>query len=490
MQNDSRRPWASSAGLRAMCAVPVWLLITVCVPSTAEAQDPLRWHGTYSAEQAQRGEALYAQNCIVCHGQDLMGGDRAPAAAGPALVARWSERSLRELLDYVQTQMPMNSPGGLTRHQNADILAFMLGRSGATPGSEDLWLDGAETRRPTPPRSADYGKVAIPSNQRADAFYTEVQAERGRLAFNRQCAYCHTVDPTLSTPEDLVEPLPRTFGGHFVERVMNDRVVYPHALALFSKLQSMPAHNTRSITDQQRVNIVAYILQANGLPAGDEEISVSTDAMRLMMLNEPGFERIFNGKNFTGWNFVIGANCLNTPESCATNTPLDVLRVENHTIVCECYMHGYFYTDKKYKNFTLRFDTRFERPAYFEPEDDDELFSGGSGYLIHADVDSPGYPKSIEVEGRHRDLLEYVGIHGPGEMGEIDLEAKRRAIRPLGQWNAIEISSKDGQVQSRLNGVLVSSSAATDFYDYAGHIVFQIQGAKMYWRNIRIRAEP
>ena len=101
-----------------------------------------------------------------------------------------------------------------------------------------------------------------------------------------------------------------------------------------------------------------------------------------------------------------------------------------------------------------------------------------------------GYPKSIEVEGRHRDVLEYVGIHGPSQMGEIDLEAKRRAIRPLGQWNTIEISSKGGQVQSRLNGVLVSSTPRTDLYDYAGHIVFQIQGAKMYWRNIRVRAEP
>ena len=76
----------------------------------------------------------------------------------------------------------------------------------------------------------------------------------------------------------------------------------------------------------------------------------------------------------------------------------------------------------------------------------------------------------------------------PGELGEIDLEAKRRAIRPLGQWNTIEISSKDGHVQTRLNGVPVSS-VTTELYDYAGHIVFQIQGAKMYWRNIRIRVD-
>ena len=185
MRNDSaRRSSASSTGLPALYAVAMWLLVTASVPSTAASeQDPLPWNGTYSAEQAQRGEAFYAQNCIVCHGQDLMGGERAPAVAGPGLVARWREQPLRQLLDYMQTQMPMNSPGGLTRHHNADILAFMLDRSGATPGSEDLWIDGSETRRPTPPRSADYGTTAVPSNKRAEAFYNDVQAERGRLAF-------------------------------------------------------------------------------------------------------------------------------------------------------------------------------------------------------------------------------------------------------------------------------------------------------------------
>ena len=213
--------------------------------------------------------------------------------------------------------------------------------------------------------------------------------------------------------------------------------------------------------------------------------------MRLMMLNEPGFERIFNGKDFSGWNFVLGFGCQRGAEGCAKYEPGDNLRVENETIVCECHVHGYMYTDKKYKNFTLRFETRFERPAYWAPEDDDELFSGGNGYFIHTAVDNPGYPKGIEIEGRHRDLLELlpIGADGKVDSGKIDLEAKRRAIRPLGQWNTIEISSINGHVKTKLNGVPVTS-LTTDAYNYAGHILFQTQGAKIYWRNIRIRVEP
>jgi mono/diheme cytochrome c family protein len=473
-----------------LCLLAV--VIAASAPRLIAQSKPAAWDGVYSAAQAKRGEALYAQNCVTCHGKDLAGSERGPAVGGPGLTARWSSRPLGDLLDYMHVQMPLNSPGGLTRHQNADILAFMLQRTGAAPGPKDLWIDGAEGGSSVVPRSADYGKVAEKSTKRSEAFFTAAQAARGRIAWNRNCAFCHSVDPKNSTPQDLVQPLPSTFGGHFIERVVNGKVVYPNVLALYSKLKSMPAFNVNAITEQERVDIAAYILQANGLPAGNDEIPVDTDAMRLMMTNEPGFERIFNGKDFTGWNFLVGPNCRPAADGgCGKMGPLDVARVENQAIVCDCHVHGFLYPDKKYKDFTLRFDMKFEKPAELAPEDDEELFSGGSGYLIFADVQPGGvYPKSIEVEGRYRDLLEYVGIIGsPVQTAKLDLEAKRRAMRPLGQWNQIEISARGGgRVESRLNGVLVSAIDKHD-YNYPGHIVFQMQGAKMAWRNIRIRVD-
>jgi mono/diheme cytochrome c family protein len=477
--------WASACGA---------LLIAALAPrAAAQQQAPASWTGAYSPAQAKRGEALYAKNCVQCHSKDLTGSQRGPAVAGPALVGRWSSRPLGDLLSYIQTQMPWNSQGGLTRQQNADILAFMLQRTGVTAGAKDLWVDGPSGRKTLPQRSPEYGKVAAVSTRRAQPLYTLEQAERGRVAFDKQCAYCHSVDPKLSTPKDLLEPLPSTFGGHFIERVVNDKVVYPTALALFSKLESMPGSDTRLVSDQQRVDIVAYLLQANGLPAGDREIPLDHDVMRLMMLNEPGFEPIFNGNNLSGWNFVTGSRCPEGEDGCAKYEPGNNVRVENGMIVCECSIHGYMYTDKQYKNFTLRFDTRFERPRYYAPEDDDELFSGGNGYFIHADFkNGVGYPRSIEIEGRHRDILEFVAVGAPKPVGpgKIDLEAKRRAIRPLGQWQSIEISSINGHIRTKLNGVPVSENDTNGVYNYAGHILFQTQGAKIYWRNLRVRVEP
>jgi mono/diheme cytochrome c family protein len=467
------------------------LATTVIAGVSASArQSQPSWNQSFSAVQADRGAALYAANCVACHGKDLAGGERAPAAGGPGLVARWANRPLVELLDYIQVQMPLTSPNGLTRRQNADILAFMLESSGAAPGPKDLWFDGPDGGSPPPKRSADYGKVAEKSTKRAEAVYTSAQAARGKVVWNRNCAFCHSVDPKNSTAKDIVQPLPSTFGGMFLTRVVNDKVVYPNVLALYSKLTSMPAFNTHAISEQERVDVATYIMQMNGLPAGNTEVPVNVDAMRLMMLNEPGFERIFNGRDLSGWNILLGPNCGAPPAGCSRTEPLDVLRVEDEMIVCECHVHGHLYTDKKYFNFTLRFDTRFERPAEFGPEDDDELFSGGSGYKIFTTVSDAGFlTKYLEVEGRHRDILELVRVGGgpAGPIGQVDLEAKRRAIRPLGEWNAIEISAKDGFVQTKINGAVVAS-AKTD-YTEAGHIAFQSQGARMFWRNIRIRVD-
>ena len=474
----------SIAGVAACAAVAA----LTCVGPALQAQQAPTWDGAFSADQVKRGEALYAGNCLACHSKDLAGGDRAPALAGPAFKGRWGTKPLAELLDYTQIQMPLTSPGGLTRHQNADILAFMLARNGAMAGTKDLWFDGPEGGSAPARRTPDYMKVATPSSRKGEAFYTEGQARRGKLAFNRNCAFCHTVDPRTSTPADLLQALPSTFGGHFLERVVDGKMVYPNVLMVYSKLLSMPAFNVKGITEQQRVDIASYILQANGYPSGPDEIPVDVDAMRVMSLNEPGFERIFNGKDFTGWNFNLGANCRAAPDGCGRTDPGDVLRVEKGTLVCECHVHGIFYTDKKYKDFTLRFDFMFEKPFELAPDDDEELFSGGGGYLIFSDIGAPGYPKSIEVEGRYRDLGDYYAIGGPGKVGTVDLEAKRRVMRPLGQWNHFEIAARGGTVVTSLNGTAISRIDKHDYTD-AGNIAIQSQGRKMAYRNIRIKAE-
>jgi len=66
--------------------------------------------------------------------------------------------------------------------------------------------------------------------------------------------------------------------------------------------------------------------------------------------------------------------------------------------------------------------------------------------------------------------------------------ARKKAVHPIGEWNTIEIVSKDGQVRSYLNGILVSTVSHHE-YTEPGYIGFQSEGAKIYWRNISIKEE-
>ena len=434
------------------------------------------WNGLYTEAQARRGEELYAGNCVACHSGNLAGSERAPALIGPAFNPRWASRSITELLDYVHTQMPLQSPGGLSRQQSADIVAFMLRQGQFSAGQEEL-NGGA----PTVASTGDSDGLGVSAS---GGFYTKEQALRGETAFNRNCAYCHTVDAASWSAENNSSIMPRTFGGRFVERVYHGHVLYPTVYHLYRKLESMPAFNTNAISPQTRADILAHILENNDLPAGTVELTPDTNAMKSMMLNEPGFESLFNGKDFSGIRFVVGPNCAPAPLGCGKTEPGDVIWVENGEIRCACYVHGYFYWEKTYENFTFRFDQRFERPSDWDPAD--SLYFGGTGALIFIQEPHRVFPRSLEIEGRYFDLGEPFAIRGMGNI-TYDHAARMRAGKPVGEWDAIEIVSRNGTVQTFINGTLVST--VTD-HDYpAGQLGMQIEGARVAWRNLRVKVD-
>src|SRR6266699_3119708 len=71
---------------RKRVAAIVLVVVSVCVLAQATASV---WDGIYSAEQAKRGESLYAKECASCHGALLEGRGQAPAA--DPLRSRWTE---------------------------------------------------------------------------------------------------------------------------------------------------------------------------------------------------------------------------------------------------------------------------------------------------------------------------------------------------------------------------------------------------------------
>ena len=109
--------------------------------------------GVYTAEQAQRGQALYTKQCAACHAESL-GGGLGPPLSGDTFVGVWSRLPLSELVSKIHNTMPDNDPGRLTRQEAATLVSYMLQVNGFPAGAAGLGSDEAELSQITWPSVA------------------------------------------------------------------------------------------------------------------------------------------------------------------------------------------------------------------------------------------------------------------------------------------------------------------------------------------------
>lgn len=191
---------------------------------------------------------------------------------------------------------------------------------------------------------------------------------------------------------------------------------------------------------------------------------------------DEGWTPLFNGKNLDGWKFQLGKE---GTENEGTFTIKDGL------LICSGRPSGYMYTRKSYRNYTLRFEFAFKRPEGLE---DDSKYRGNSGCLIHiGEKNALGiWPRSIEVQGMHRQLGLILPI--PRNLNcelTFDKESRDRVIKPVGEFNAMEIQVNGGDMVISLNGTVVSTVSDCELTE--GPIGLQSEGAETHWKNIRVK---
>lgn len=121
---------ASTAGVLAVItATAVALGQTNAAPSVLK--------GAYTEAQALRGQALYNEHCLECHGETMAGLDQAPPLVGPQFSDTWNGEPLQALVDRIAA-MPPDRPGSLTHAENVDILTYMLWYNGLPLGEVPL----------------------------------------------------------------------------------------------------------------------------------------------------------------------------------------------------------------------------------------------------------------------------------------------------------------------------------------------------------------
>lgn len=93
----------------------------------------------------------------------------------------------------------------------------------------------------------------------ADGVYTAEQAARGKAVYDDKCSVCHVDD--LSGGGDGMAP---SLAGRFFNKTWEGRTV----AELYAGTMMMPPGEEKTISDQDRIDSIAYVLSVNKFPAG------------------------------------------------------------------------------------------------------------------------------------------------------------------------------------------------------------------------------
>jgi hypothetical protein len=185
--------------------------------------------------------------------------------------------------------------------------------------------------------------------------------------------------------------------------------------------------------------------------------------------------QLFNGKNLDGWDFHLQGESVKMDQ---------VWSVKDGLLLCTGKPAGYIFTKKNdFENYVLDVEWRWPDKG------------GNNGVLVH--VTKPGalgvWPKSLEVQLGSGNAGDFWVI---GTEIDVENEAARKEDRrhknltddsekPLGEWNAMEITCRANEVIVKVNGDLVNH--ATNGSERKGSIALQSEGTPIEFRKVELR---
>jgi mono/diheme cytochrome c family protein len=119
-------------------AILCFAVIALVTSVSSGQENTTIWEGVYTAEQAARGESVYTETCIACHGQDLGGNSNSPGLVGMGFMFLWEGKTLGEFFGKIRSEMPTDRPGQLSTQDYLDVVAFILHKNAFPSGKSEL----------------------------------------------------------------------------------------------------------------------------------------------------------------------------------------------------------------------------------------------------------------------------------------------------------------------------------------------------------------
>ena len=116
----------------------------------------------------------------------------------------------------------------------------------------------------------------IPPRSAKEGVYSAAQAKQGKGVYDEKCASCHGNMETV-TPE-----MAAMLNDSGFQNLWRDRSL----ARLFSRIrETMPKDKPRTLSPEQTADLIAYILSANQLPAGDAALPSDLEILKDIRLD-------------------------------------------------------------------------------------------------------------------------------------------------------------------------------------------------------------
>lgn len=207
----------------------------------------------------------------------------------------------------------------------------------------------------------------------------------------------------------------------------------------------------------------------------------------LMAAGKQETKSLFNKNNLDGWYAY-------SEKTGKINNATDLFKVEDGVIKLQGKNPGYLATLDTFKNYKLTAEYCWETDSALIAKA--KKRNSGIIYHVPADFKDTLWPKGIQFQIKENCTGDFVllqnttmnvrgVINEPGK--SVILSKLLDAELGVGQWNSIEIITKDGKCRQYLNGKLVNEGEEASVT--SGRIVLQYEGYPVRFRNIFITKE-